>query len=268
MLLDDRIKRLTPREEDKYNVSDRSSVIIIFQTRSILVFRDTLDFLASEILVPDAKKRAFFLLPHARTLLDIYARFLHLLINCPDEDKRALTCIAYQMLGARLLTGSTAYDEALKIYGVFLDRVKPDFPKDPATLKYGWIVKNGLAFADRDELLTPENMKRFSNYSLEVFGTEKTYFIYSSISEFLHGNPYYYRGEEHNERFWVTSTAMITTAFFVELIDRYILDVQPRDFREWLAEVKRTKGEYARFWNSKRTAMLAQQKERGEMFSE
>jgi len=255
IMLENRIKRLQPKEEEKDKISFTDSVIQIFEIRSISFYKDTLNFLATEVIDSDPK-RAIFLLPNIRTLLDIYARFLHLQINCSDDDKRAMTCISYQLMASTNPIYERTFDNLITYYKDYLDQVRADYPRDLNTFKYGWLVKNGYIFEKRESLLTPDNTKRYSTLTIQVFGAENSYEIYSHISELLHGNPYLYDEENtHNERFWVVSMAIVVTAFIVELIDRYILDRgEPRDFREWLASVKSSRDEFASVWKTKQPA--------------
>src|SRR5665213_1512136 len=92
VMLEDRISRLEPKPEEKALITEQAAAISIFHIRSAKFFKGALNFLVEECQNPDYN-RYVFLLPNVRTLLDIYARFLHLQINCPDEDSRALTCI-------------------------------------------------------------------------------------------------------------------------------------------------------------------------------
>lgn len=243
------------------SVSEKENTIRIFKQRSIRLYVDTLLYLSVEILKPE-KANHFFLLPHLRTLLDVYARFLHLLVNCSNDARQALTCITYQLLTFKDINDGQHYREALSLCKDFLEEEKFNFPEDPSKLDIEWIRKNSnLMFAKRSKLLTEDNIKTHSPYSMDVFGSNKTYLIYSSLSEFLHGNPYYYTGKPHNERFWVASMSISISAFLIELIDKYTLNkIQSKDFRVWLKEVKDNKTDFLKLWigRTKRVTSQAQ----------
>ena len=253
-LIQERIKWLTPVKGDPV-LSDADSTVRIYQIQSLKRFKEILEFLAPEVRVVENKK-CIYLLPNIRTLLDIYANFLHLELNCSNSDERAIMCIAHQLfIGKKLGSGDgnyKLYQEAFEIYKDVIQRTKPDFPTTPEKLSKKWMKENKLFPASKDILLTPENMNKFSSYSIQVFGVKKTYEIYSSISEILHGNPYYYKEESHNERFWIITMSLSTSAFLIEFIDRYILNKgESRDFREWLASCKKNSREYAEVWKRK-----------------
>ncbi len=255
ILFDERIKVFTPLQEEAFTISAADSAIRIYQIRALKRYKEILDFLGVEAQSEDEKKY-IYLLPNVRTLLDIYANFVHLEINCPSNDDKAIFCIAHSLLIAKTLKNSNGkypyYDETFKLYKDFIARAKPDFPQNPELLSKNWMRDNKLFAAQKEILLTPANMNRFSSYSIKVFGIERTYEIYSSISEILHGNPYYYKEESYNERFWIISMCLRTSAFLIEYIDRYILDKgQKRDFRDWLSSCENTKKEYVSVWKKR-----------------
>lgn len=260
-LIQERIKWLTPVKGDPV-LSDADSTVRIYQIQSLKRFKEILEFLAPEVRVVENKK-CIYLLPNIRTLLDIYANFLHLELNCSNSDERAIMCIAHQLfIGKKLGSGDgnyKLYQEAFEIYKDVIQRTKPDFPTTPEKLSKKWMKENKLFPASKDILLTPENMNKFSSYSIQVFGVKKTYEIYSSISEILHGNPYYYKEESHNERFWIITMSLSTSAFLIEFIDRYILNKgESRDFREWLASCKTNSREYAEVWKRRKLELEQQ----------
>ncbi len=253
VLVGERARQIEPLPEEKAGISDSESAIRLFRIRSLKLYQGVLEFLADEI-IKEEPKRYFFLLPHVRTLLDIYSRFLHLLLKCPTDNEKALVCIAYQLNTYRNI-GEEGYKKGLEFYKDFLTVTKPDFPQTPEALTWRWIRSNGLAFGSKSDLLTAENIKRFSMHALDVFGANKTYEIYSHISELLHGNPYLYNDSSHNERFWIAAMSLINTAFLLDMIDRFILDKgQQRDAREWLTTVKNSRAEFTGLWVSKRKA--------------
>lgn len=224
--------------------------------RSLKVFADTLRFLADDILVEQPPQRSFFLLPHARTLLDVYARLLHLQANCPDRNLAALTCIAYQLLTYASVRVGQDYGVALAQYATFLSsQHQVTFPANPSEMDHEWIRDHKLGFASRKKVLTKTTICEHSAYATEVFGTKGTYETYAHLSEFLHGNPYYYTGKPHNERYWIVAVSISTSAFLMELVDKYTLrKVRPRDFTTWLAQVKKQKVGFTRLWFSKSAA--------------
>jgi len=193
---------------------ERCNTIDIFTVRSIRLFRDTLTYLSKEMSRNEVENH-FFLLPHVRTLLDIYARFLYLQINCPNESRQALVCLSYQLLLSKTLNSEPMYQEILALNKNFLNTETFSYPDSVRDFSFGWTVKKGLAFPNREELLTEENIKGSSVYSADVFGAKKTYDIYSYFSELIHGNPYYYLGKPHNERFLGGCNLCINVIFLI-----------------------------------------------------
>lgn len=228
-------------------MSIQDGALKIFYTRSLKSYKTVLEFISAECLDP-SPRRALFLLPHVRTLLDIYSRLLDLQIRT-DENKKALICIAYQLYSYKTFNSPGESQKTIDLYRDFLIETHPNFPEKLADLSWRWLERNELIFSRRNDILTPENMSRYSDEATVVFGTEKVYEIYSFFSEMLHGNPYYYNDEAHNERFWVVSMAQVNTAFLIELIDRYLLDRGvARDFRDWLAKNRGAKDRFVRVW--------------------
>ena len=231
--------------------AESDALIGLFTVRSLQLYRDTLSFIASEVMHEDHKHHRF-LLPHGRTLLDIHARFLHLLDKCSDKNSRALTCLCYAMLTSKDVGNEGEYVKWLQeVSPNLLKYMKIDFP-NISELNFSWVKKNGFGFAKRSELLTPEIIKKYSDETVRVFSPERTYKIYSHLSELLHGNPYYYTEDSHNERFWVVSMGVTTTGFIIELIDKYTIGkVGRRDLREWLKEVNTSKKDFISLWRSR-----------------
>ena len=232
----------------------RESVLLVFKKRSLTLYKDTLLYLSEELLTEDNRKH-YFLLPQLRLLLDVYTRFLHLLENCEDENSQALTCLAYQFLTLKAIDSEAEYIETLKLNQPFLDDINFSFP---AKLKdfnyYGCVKPNNLAFAKQKDILNKELISKYTTYSLDVFGGNKTYTIYSHISEIMHGNPYYYTESDQNERFWVSTMCLISSAFLIELIDTYTFrKTKPRDFREWLKKVELEKDSVTQMWIKRRS---------------
>ncbi len=133
------------------NLSVEESVTRIFHVRSLNVYADVLDYVAVELLRSDAKTY-YFLLPHVRTLLDIYARFLHLQLNCPLSSSKAMVCIAYQLYTLKSIKDGTEYRKALEIYAPFLNQQTLSFPRNPQDLEFRWMKKNQLVFADKSKI--------------------------------------------------------------------------------------------------------------------
>ena len=253
-LIEGQISQIEEREHNTAFVSSweaqRSAAVQIFRVRSLQLYRDTLLFLAGQILDADWKHH-YFLLPHVRTLLDIYARFIHLFERCEGFDKQALTCIAYQVITVKTLNSEAAYQTTLMTVDQFLQKIGFAFPGFE-DLKFSWIKNQNLHFAKRDELLTTENMKKYSTYTLDIFKPSNTYDIYSYLSEFMHGNPYYYNETPYNERFWVASMTLSTTAFLLELVDCHVLSrIQTRDFRVWLKDVEKNRTDFMQVWRAR-----------------
>ena len=253
-LIAERAKAIEKIEkETEYNSeseSEKKAAIGLFKVRSIRLCRDTLFYIANEV-IRDDPKICFFLLPHARTILDVYARFIHLIENCNNEDKQALVCIAYQLLLPKYLNSEAEYQKTLNLYKNFFKQTNSNFPTDLAGYSKNWVKNKNLNFADMRSLLTTNNIKKYSLNVDSVFGVQETYRIYSGFSEFLHGNPYYYNESAHNERFWVVAICLSTTAFLIELIDLHTLHKRNRrDFRVWLEVVKKNKADFIKLWKS------------------
>lgn len=253
-LIEERAKAIEKVEKAAaYNTaseSEKKAAIGIFKIRSLRLCRDTLLYIADEV-IRDDPKIGFFLMPHARTILDVYARFIHLLENCSGEDDQALVCIAYQLLLPKYLESEVEYQKTFNLYKNFFKQINFNFPTDLAVYSKNWVKNNNLNFADAKSLLTTNNLKKYALNVGSVFGVEETYRIYSGFSEFLHGNPYYYNESPHNERFWVVAICLSTAAFFIELIDLHTLKKRnPRDFRMWLDVVKKNKIDFINLWKS------------------
>lgn len=251
-LIEDRALQIeaSRRSSSDPDITDvRNNIIAIFKSKSLKKYAETLRFLAGEILSEDPVRYSY-LLPHGRTLMDIHARFLHLVINCRDENRQALCCIAMQLSACARIKDSSSYIETLAIYQDFLDSTNTTFPTNASEVSWYWFKDKGYGFASANSMLTSENIRRYSVYSKETFDTKNTYDIYSHVSEVLHGNPFYYN-EPHNERFWIMAIAEWTTAFLIELVDRQtLLRVLPADYRAWLKELKESKSEFIRVWKA------------------
>ena len=116
---------------------------------------------------------------------------------------------------------------------------------------YAWYGNSGCKFSGNKKLLEPENIMRHAVQTREVFKVKNWYEIFAHISEIVHGNPNY-QDEPHNERFWIATMSMSTTAYMIELIDRLFLEkVQPRDFREWLKTTKDIQPQMIAEWKKK-----------------
>jgi len=257
-LLDSRIKSI---EDKAKGLDDRSIgaaekeakiLIAIFQVRSIKFYKKVLNFLAQEVL-KENEEDDFFLLPHSRTILDIYSRFLHLLENCRTENDKALICLALQCRVYRVVNNVEDYTKLIGFNRNFLKSINFDFPEDPSDLSNNWIKRHNLGFYNASDLLTEDLVKKYSVQALKIFPAKKTYFIYSQISEMVHGNPYYLTERPHNERFWVISNVIINVSYLIELIDRYFLDkINPRDYRVWLSDVDKSRNEFTSLWQKRR----------------
>lgn len=242
-LLEVRKKKIPPQVHEKLTTEDIT--VRIFKGRSIRLYADILNFLAGEIQRGDAYSH-YFLLPHTRTLLDIFSRFVRLQ-EC-DSVKQALICIGYQLKTCRWEI--PLYSNALKLYGPFLSEKGVLFPQDPALFdERDHIWKRDLSFGKMKDLLEIQRVKDLSIYTRDVFVGGVVDKMYGPFSEFVHGNPYQYTGESHNERFWVAATTISTTAYFIELIDRYTLDWQkPADARMWLGAANKARLKLIDLW--------------------
>jgi hypothetical protein len=249
ILFENRIKQIEPNQNQNI-IEENIATIKVFQVISLKFYKDILAFLTKEIQKNELE-RYLFLLGNVRTLLDIYARFLHLSFNCRDDDKRALICLAYQLLSYRGRDDS-GYKKILDLHKGFLSKVNFSFPENPTDLDFRWIKNKGLDFPSREKLLTKDLIEKDSIHTMGVFKGEKIYEIYSFFSELLHGNPYCYTSEPRNERFWVVSESLMTSAFLIELIDKEILrKVLSKDFRTWLDDVKNSQKDFVSIWKRK-----------------
>lgn len=256
IILEERIKEINQIERDRKYTSnieaEKRGAIGVFKYRSLLLYKETLSYIANEV-IRDKPKISYFLLPHVRTILDVYARFVHLLENCSDEDQQALACIAYQLLLPKYLDSELEYQKGLELYKNFLIQKNFIFPQTLSGYSKTWVKNNGLAFSDMKSLLTTDNFKKYSINVYTIFGTKDIYRIYSGFSEFLHGNPYYYNELPHNEKFWVISTCISIFAFFIEMVDSNTFNKRNRrDFRVWLDKVKKNKQDFVKLWKSKK----------------
>lgn len=238
---------LSPNNDPADN--EKNVAIYTFAIRSLNLFRDTLTFISTEIIRQELE-RAYFLLAQTRTLLDVYSRFIHLYAS-RTNDNRALKCIAYQLFTSAGLGDDSMYKKVLLCYKNFLTKIKFNFPPECNEFDFVWYRDNDLRFPSNNKTLTSDNIKRCSAYTMDVFKSEKTSTVYSHLSELMHGNPYYY-GAPHNERFWIVGVSIPESSFLIELIDRYLLDkINPRDFRLWLSEIKKTRADFVQLWKQR-----------------
>ncbi len=223
-----------------------------FQIKSLKTYRDTISFLSNEILNND-QQHHIFLLPNTRKLFDIYARYLHLLKNCHSDNRRALTCIAYQLLLCKDLEDKKAYDELLLSNKDLLDEERYTFV-DFANFDYAWYLRHSdLAFRSTRDLFKEDIINKYSNPPVKIFKGQNIVGLYASLSEICHGNPYYYYDTPHNERFWVATVSFMVTSYVINLIDTYFLNkVSPKDFRVWLNNVNKASNSMISIWRSKR----------------
>ena len=239
----------------KYD-EERENIVNLFKVRSIRLYKNTLSFIGEEASNTNTR-RHFFVLAQVRTLLDVYARFIHLQEKSANKDKPAAICLIYQLFTVKNLD-EKIFKEGVELSRTFISSCPlVKIPIVPKELSGNWIKQNDMRFANRNDLLTEELIKKYSIDAVDVFGSKKTYDIYSYFSEILHGNPYYGDGSTvHNERLWVISTSIITTAYLVELIDNYTLEKrQPRDYKLWLKEVRNGRDELTYMWQQRNQKM-------------
>jgi hypothetical protein len=245
-ILDKRVNEIEKiaREKNHSTIenAEMESAIDVFQIRSLKLYRDILFYISEEVKRNDYIH--FFLFPHVRTFLDVYGKFIYLLER-DSKEKQALVCITYQLRLSKRLS-DLEYLKTLSIYKNFLKNF--NFPTNSSAYSKKWIKENGLNFAQMESLLASEKVKKYSIEVYNIFGTDKNYLFYSHFSEFLHGNPYYYDAHK-NEKFWVIAISISTTAFFIELIDLYILKKRnSSDFIHWLNKIKKHKPEFIELW--------------------
>lgn len=247
-MLTDRASRLEPSPEEKMSSTDADLTLRLFYIRSLRLYKDNLEYLATQASDHEPRKH-YYSLFYLRTLSDIYARFLHLLHNCPTEGKRAVSCLTYQLLTYRKLGDDSVYQQGLGIHKTLIQSEGVAFPANFSELSKTWADKNHLTFDKMSNLLDAKIIGRYSTDVAKIFPPQKPYEIYAHFSELAHGNPYYERGSEHNERFWLVSSSITNTAFLIELIDKNILGRGlAKDLRLWLSKIRTNKEEFARLW--------------------
>ncbi len=220
----------------------------IFKVSSLKLYCNTLAFLAKEILRDDPEY-FFFLLPNARKLFDVYARFIHLLKNCSTESQRALSCTAYQLMSYHSLNNQVVFDQTLSNCKNFIAKEKYQFPsfKD---FNYTWYLrKSGLAFNSNRDLLEEWVIIRYTNPPIKVFKGQDLIGLYGMVSELCHGNPYFNYKGAFNERFWIATMSLMVTSYLIDLIDTYTLK-KPlrRDFREWMSDTDKVSRDIVALW--------------------
>ena len=249
-LLGTRIEKI---EESVEKSDDAAAIIAVFKARSLKLYRRIIEFFVEEILRSEPN-RHYFLLPHVRTLLDVYGRFIFLQKNCEDKNKEALVCLAYQLLSYASIGVGSEYKTGLDLNKEFINRQSIEFPPTASEYDHKWMRNNALTFGKRSDILTEENIHAFSVHTRKIFGAKHAYAIYSHLSEMLHGNPYYH-DKPHNERFWVTALSVTNSLYMIELVDRYTLTTSlPRDFRELLSKVEGSREEFGNLWKNAKTA--------------
>src|SRR6185295_8490485 len=152
----------------KKSDAESQSVTDLFFIRSLKFYLD--DLLSIIIFCTLLKERVdvdkkiyFFLLPNVRTLLDVYAKLIHLFENCKNTAEQAKTCIACELLVSKSLKSEQMYQEGLSLYGNFLKEVQPRFPAKLSDYSKKWVKNNNLNFFNNSELLTELNIKKYSN---------------------------------------------------------------------------------------------------------
>ncbi len=253
-ILNDRILKIEGIAKNrKYSSKDEASIrsiIDIFETLSLKLYKDILYYITQEVGRNDPIH--FFLLPHIRTLLDIYGRLIYILDKRRDESLVALTCLSCQLIVSKAIKSEKNYLELLKLAEDFLTKVKFSFPSFSIFSKK-WVGNNHLKFPKTGTLITEENVKKYSINVFTIFNTKEPHNIYSGFSEYIHGNPYYYKEKPLNEQFWVISQAIWTTAFLLEMIDSLILKKNnSSDFQNWLNQIKKSKPDFIKLWHKKR----------------
>ncbi len=228
--------------------TDESNVLKVFYTLSLNVYKDTMVYLADQI-----QKESIdfdpFTLPVARKLYDIYVRFIHLQEKCESDNKRALTCIAYQLQSYSFMNNKQLYEELLAVYKPVLLTGNYSFPSFEE-YDYMWYLRNsGLAFKNTRELFKEDIINKYFDRSGKGFKGINLIDIYGGISEISHGNPYYRSG---NDRFWVITSSLMITSFIFEIIDDFILNKpQRKDYRFWKNNLQSLNKEVIASWPRK-----------------
>ena len=126
------------------------------------------------------------------------------------------------------------------MYVEIISNSKVDFPLSSSEHSFSWVKRNGLRFKPKSEVLTADNIKRYSQTVIQVYVGENMYDFYSSFSKINHGNPFFNTNQPETERYWIAITATSVVGFLIELIDREVLRKGgSRAIRDWLKDVER-----------------------------
>lgn len=246
-LIEDFEKTLTTESEYE---KEKRAVIAVFKIRSLKLCKDTIVYLSDELL-KNNYSTDFFLLPHVRTLVDVYSRFL-CLKEKNDEDQQALVCIAYQLNSYKNLDDSN-YKKILGLYSNFLNKIKFNFPEKLSDFTNSFMDKRKIKFEKTRNILTIEKINSCSINAKKTFKQDNPYTIYSHISEFMHGNPYYYNDSPHNEKFWILAISISMMTFFIEIIDIYTLRKNnSRDLLNLLSKIKENRVDFVNLWKNQK----------------
>lgn len=226
--------------------SHERDTVALFLIRSLNRYTRTLSYVSDCTMSNDPEVH-YFALPQIRTLTDIYSKILYL-AHCSNEV-RTKTCIAYQVHTASKIANELLI-EVLQLHKKYLDTYELSIPNDKDQV-WKWYQNSGLQFESNNKVLTSERMGKFAVETLDIFKAKDWYAIFAHISEIVHGNPFYH-DKPHNERFWVATMALSTSAYTIELIDRFYLEkVKPRDYREWLQKVKVIQPQLQELWQKR-----------------
>jgi hypothetical protein len=240
------------REDER----DTTAIISVFVIGSIKLYIDLLKFLVEKISNNEDDRNYYFLLPNARTLIDLYSRLLNLYDCHADDSKRALHCLTFQLLTYHKGLGGIKYEELLEINKEFLKSVNVEFPQKDIFSK-NWVKDNKLPqFLPVADIFNEDRVKRNAPKTLGIFPIKVFYGIYANFSELTHANPYFYGSDSslRTEKFWIISEAIIMTSMLIELVDKKILGkVDAKDHKVWLKDVDSKRTEMTKVWiNSKR----------------
>lgn len=246
-ILDQRIKDIEQATLSQ-SLLDESNVLKVFYIRSLNVYKETIIYLSDQIQKENMDFDSYTL-PVTRKLFDIYVRFIHLQEKCESDNKRALTCIAYQLQSYSFMNNKQLYEDLLILYKPVLQAGNCSFPSFNE-YDYMWYLRtSGLAFKTTHELFKEDTIAKYFDRSGKGFKGVNLISIYGGISEISHGNPFYM---STNERFWVITSSLMITSFIFEIIDNFILHKpQRKDYRLWKSNLRNLNEEVLAIWPRK-----------------
>lgn len=234
------------------NATQEDVFTLVYKRRSLNLFNAKLEYLLYEVECENPLRHLHSFL-HVRTLLDVFSHFLYLASHKVEINKFALVCLAASLRALAICGLDTEYEKSRLEYKIMFLKHGLEIPESPIELTPTWIKNNGLAFKSTRDMLTNQNIQSFSTDVIKIFPAKRMSEIYSILSEILHGNPFY-NPTPYNERFWVISSCIISSAFLLELIDKFVFfkKTPAADFINWLEKTEKSIPEFSDLWKSKR----------------